>query len=190
MILKSKLKSAQRALLFTMNLNVRLLFQIGVSCLFIFQAFSAFQKYLEYPVVVQTSEEKISKDTKTVFHICKHGSGFDFQMAKELGYPAYYLFLGGISSANDIPTWKGKDSNLTYEKLADILFDKDFSNVEVNEETQRFFIFHHYYCLKTAIPTGKTLIVTTKSKSLRISPKHETTDLKITNCFKSKKIDS
>ena len=146
-----------------MNLNIRLLFQICASCLFIFQAFHAYQKYLEYPVVAQTFEEKISKTTKTVFHICKHASGFDFKKARELGYEGYSKFLGGVSNTTNIPTWKGKYNNLTYEKLADILFNKDFSNVEVNEETQSFLLFHHLYCLKTAVLFGKKLIDRTKN---------------------------
>ncbi len=162
-----------------MKLTIKLFFQIFASCMFIFQAFHAVQKYFDYPVVVQTSEEKISEDTKAIFHICKHSSGFDFSKAREWGYAAYSLFLGGRTSTTDIPTWKGSENNLTYEKLVDILFDKDFSNVEVNEETQSFFLFHDLYCLKTSLPNGKKLTVTTKSKALIISPKHETTDLRI-----------
>ena len=164
-----------------MNSRLKSIFQVLLTVIFIFQAYQAFQKYFKYPVVTQTSIEKIEKGTKTDFQICEHASLFDYHTANRLGYSAYYLFLVGMSRESEFPTWRGINGNLSYEILQDILIDNDFANVSVNEETAKSFIFHNKYCLETQLSSGKDLKISTTNKSLKIFLNHKSTDLRITN---------
>ena len=164
-----------------MKARLRVFFQIFASLFCMFQAFQAFKKYFEYPVVVQTSERARNADERALFYICETKFSFDYPLAKEFGYASFSSFLAGDLLGSEIPSWKGINGSSSYHELFKILLNNDFSQVKVNEDTEKMFIFHNGFCLKTFRTSKEMLEVATNSKALKIYPSHPLIDLKITN---------
>ena len=160
--------------------QLRILFQMCMTFIFLQQAVNAWQRYFDYPEVIQTSERIVGHDEKPSFRICsKHF--FNYSEARRNGYPSLSLFLGGGLQGSTIPTWKGNTGDLKFLNYSKKLFVFDYSRLEINVDYDKQFLFHHGFCLETSVLTEETLSVITKEKDLRIYPFHATTDLRITD---------
>ena len=163
-----------------LSAQLRVLFQIFATLIFLQQAFTAWQRYFVYPEVIETSEKFVTDDEKPSFLICSK-QFFNYSAARINGYPSFSLFLAGGLQETKIPTWKGNTGNLEFLNYSKNIFDFNYSGLDINADYDKIFLFHHGFCLDTSVLSEKTLIVKTKEKAVRIYPFHKSTDLRITD---------
>ena len=141
--------------------------------LFVIQFQQSIKKYLEFPVVVQTSTVPVKDLPTPTVYICQTEQ-FNFTEARTLGYDTLQRFVGGVLKRDNstyLFSWKGKEGNLTYEELENMLFVNDYTNMKVFPENgignpfslERSLMFPHGICMR---------VLYNKSKSLFVHAKH------------------
>ena len=94
------------------------------------------------------------------------------------GYYLRSMFLAGKKSNSTTPTWKGLNGNITFQDLQDQLYNKDFSNVEVDIESRLVYKFGKGFCLETK-GSKKEIKITSKESKLRVYFVHNTTNTQL-----------
>ena len=101
---------------------------------------------------------------------------FNYEKGKKYGYTSYTRLVKGHLDGSSIISWKGKDGNLTYHGLEDLLFDPDYKlrignkyainqMMSYNHTAERKFLFPHGDCRKMAdVPTKPTVGLETATK--------------------------
>ena len=158
------------------TLGLRAFITVCFSLIFMFQAYTSFNKYLEYPVVYQMSKISIDNIEHPWFYICPTHR-YHYQDSKENGYHLIADVMLGNLTGSKIPSWKGLKGDLSFWKLAEMLFTNDFTGVEISKSTEKVFLFHHGFCLKTSTPD---MWLSTNEASLTIFNVHPSSDLAIT----------
>ena len=113
-----------------------------------FKASQTIWKYLQYPVVIQTSTISLTDIPMIPYiYICPLLL-FDYDLAKTYGYQSMSSFLIGNIQGQTSPSWKGNLGNSSYTELRDLFFGMNFSEISVNgAKVEKVFLFHTGYCL-------------------------------------------
>ena len=140
------------------------------------QAQESLNKYFQKPVVVQKSWVKDIME-KPTFLVCFQ-SFFDYEKASQFGFGSRTDFLAGMTKNSTKPTWMGKNENSTYKEILDIVYEKDFSQVKMENATEVKYVFNYGYC-KQIKRMDKFLIITSGNKNMVVYLQHSSTDLKL-----------
>ena len=158
------------------KLGIKVVFQIGFTFMFMFQAYQSLNKYLEYPVVHQTSTISTASIEKPWFYICPTHRYY-YAESRNQGYHYSIDILMGQLKGSITPTWKGLHGNLTFKKLSGILFNKLHGGVNVTQTYEEVFLFFQGFCWKTYAPS---IGITTNEMDITIFYLHPTSDLAVT----------
>ena len=109
---------------------IRKIFQILATILFIYQLQQSIRKYFEYPVVIQTSQVPKESLLAPVIYICQ-ADQFNQAKSESLGYKNVVSFLSGTLHGTKKISWHGKDGNLTYKELEGIVFEYDYTKLQL-----------------------------------------------------------
>ena len=144
----------------------RTLFQLLTSGIFLYQIYSSFEKYLDKPIVQETSTVSIDDINKLpIIYICQDAQ-FDYAKASSNGYSTMLKFLVGNLDNSNVFTWTGKHGNQSFAKLQQFLYNVNYSSTFVHSSETRdkdyhftqyyndsIFIFPYGYCMKLRKPT-------------------------------------
>jgi hypothetical protein len=101
--------------------------------------------------VVQTSKVPIEDLPKPVVYICQ-ADQFNQTNAESFGYNLIKPFLEGMLIGRNTTSWHGKDGNLTYKELESIIFDYDYTKLQLigdyGGSQEYVFMPPHGICLK------------------------------------------
>ena len=103
---------------------------------------------------MQTSKVPIEDLPKLVVYICQ-ADQFNQTKAKSLGYGHIELFLNGMLNGTNTTSWHGKYGNLTHIELQSILFDYDYTKLELHKygsSIEYIFMVPHGICIKIKEP--------------------------------------
>jgi hypothetical protein len=146
--------------------NLRIFYHFAVLTIFLYQSKQSLNKYLEYPVVIQKSFSRIDRVEKPDIQVCYH-TFFDYDKAAEFGYDWRSQFLAGLLPNSTKPSWKGKHGNSTFQKIQDMVYFQDFSNVNVSQPYELIHIFGKGFCLQIK-GFRNNLTVTSHEKELKL----------------------
>ena len=132
------------------------------------------------PIVEQTSTISYETITQPIIYACQDNQ-FNYSSAKDIGYATKTSFSYGKTS-NGKFTWTGKNGNLTYKNLVNLLFGADYEsfafipseNWDDNNnriDTDKVFLNPYGFCMKL-LYTNKTVLIRSKlqTKVLLIDP--------------------
>ena len=131
---------------------IRKVFQTLTVILFIIQFQQSLKKYFEHHVVVQTSHVLVQDLQAPVVYICQ----FNYTKSESNGYKYITHFMAGHLMNTNTISWKGYYGNHTYKELEALLFDYDYSTLNLsinqiwgyNNTLQKKFMFPHGICMK------------------------------------------
>ena len=158
---------------------LRISYHFAVLSIFLIQSKQSLDKYLAYPVIIQKSFTNINMIEKPDIQVCYH-SFFDYEKAAEHGYSWRSKFLTGLLPNSTTPSWRGKNGNSTFQEIQHLIYEKDFSKVNVSKPNEPIYIFGKGFCLQVK-EFGNYLIVTTKEKNLKVYLVHKSTDERLTS---------
>ena len=145
---------------------------------FTIQEQESLYKYFQRPVVIQESWTNVGSIEKADLQVCIEGS-FHYEKAFEFGYYWLINYLIGMIPNSTKPTWMGIHQNSTFKEINNVVLDKDFSQISVNQPSKLSYEMDKFgFCLHTT-GTDDALQVTTKDKKLSIFIVHSSTDSKI-----------
>ena len=135
----------------------RLCFQLLALAIFIFQMIQSVVRYMQFPVVIQTSVLPLLEEHKLpVIYICQE-SQFSYLKANENGYKYFSDYLSGkIQNTNHLG-WMGSNESITAEELFHYLYETDYTDMltqefnnwlvpERNITENIKFLFPHGFC--------------------------------------------
>ena len=154
--------------------HIKTFYHVVVLAIFLIQSKQSLDKYLEYPVVIQKSTTSISKVKTPEIQVCYH-TFFDYEKSTEFGYDWRSKFLAGLLPNSTIPSWKGKQGNSNFQKIQELIYDKDFSNVTVSKPNELIYVFGKGFCRQVK-GFGRKLQVTSKEKEIKAYLVHKSTD--------------
>ena len=106
--------------------NLRVLIQLVAFGTFVFQMQNSVRKYLDKPVVQQTSTTSLDNIKKPLLYVCQDGQ-FNYTESKQNGYQDLNFFTSGYNDELKTYTWKGKHGKRTFKDLQELLFKSDYS---------------------------------------------------------------
>jgi hypothetical protein len=138
---------------------IRKLFQIIAFILFCIQVQQSVKKYFQFPVVVEKSTIPVEELPSPVVYICQDDQ-FNHSKARRHGYEYIMNFATGTMMNNKNVTWNGKDNDVTYQDLENMLFKNDYQTIlsNLSHTWQRIFLFPHGICLKLIGVSPKLLV--------------------------------
>ena len=156
---------------------IRIFYHLVAFTIFMIQAQKSLYKYFQYPVVIQESWANVITIKKPDLQVCIDGS-YDFGKASEYGYDSYSKFLAGMIPNSTRPTWKGIYQNSTYQEITNVLHERDFRKILLNQPSKLSYKIDKGFCLQTN-GIDEELKITTNDKNLRIFIVHRSTDSSI-----------
>ena len=165
----------------------RVCFQVLALMIFIFQMVQSVLRYLQFPIVMQTSVSPLTAEHKTpIVYVCQE-SQFSYLLANENGYKYFSDYLGGLIQKTEHLGWMGTNDNVTAEELFHILYETNYTDMTVEElnnwvEDKNIvtdsvkFLFPHGFCRELNYTDSyKFLIMKTFShrKILLIDPNRQ-----------------
>ena len=159
------------------KMNLRKIYHSIVFTIFTVQAFQSLNKYFQYPIVYQESSTTFDTIEKPTVQVC-FPNFFDFSKSKEFGYEWKTNLLTGMIPNTTRPSWKGLNGNLTFQRMRRVLYDKDFSKVDINTQSRLKYILLKGFCLQ-ANSIIKELTITSKERDLDVFLVHKSTDTRI-----------
>ena len=151
----------------------RMFYHLVAFTIFIIQAQESLYKYFQYPVVIHKSSANVDTIEKPLVKVCFQEL-FDYGKASEFGYDLYSKFFAGMIPNSTRPTWKGIFQNSTFQEINNILHQRDFSKITLNQPSRQSFAINEGFCLMTN-GLDDELEVTTKDKKLSIFIVHNST---------------
>ena len=153
---------------------IRKVFQTFTVILFIVQFQQSVRKYFEYPVVVQTSQVAVQDLQAPVVYICQDDQ-FNYTKSISNGYEFFTKFMAGIlMNTTSTITWNGYHGNHTYKELENLLFDYDYSKLDLSKNkkwvynnTLRF-IFPHGVCMKFLNVQSQPWLILKTAKKVKV----------------------
>ena len=154
---------------------IRKVFQTLTVILFIIQFHQSLKKYFEHPVVVQTSHVLVQDLQAPVVYICQDDQ-FNYTKSESNGYKYITHFMAGYLMNTSTISWKGYHGNHTYKELEALLFDYDYSTLNLsinqiwgyNNTLQKKFMFPHGICMKLLDVQSKPWIEVETTKKVRV----------------------
>ena len=132
------------------------------------------------PIVEQTSTISYDTITQPIIYVCQD-SQFNYSSAKDIGYESKTSFIYGKTSNGKL-TWAGKDGNLTYKTLVNLLFQANYESfsfissmnykdIHKHIDADEVFINPYGFCMKL-LHSNKTVSINSKlqTKVLLIDP--------------------
>ena len=111
----------------------RVCFQVLALMIFIFQMVQSVLRYLQFPIVMQTSVSPLTAEHKTpIVYVCQE-SQFSYLLANENGYKYFSDYLGGLIQKTEHLGWMGTNDNVTAEELFHILYETNYTDMTVEE---------------------------------------------------------
>ena len=107
---------------------MRILFQVLALGIFVFQMQNSIRKYIDKPVVSQSSVMTLDDIRKPVIYICQDAQ-FNYKIGEDNGYKYFTHYTVGHISAADNITWKGKFGNTTFQQLTELIFEYDYGTL-------------------------------------------------------------
>ena len=157
---------------------IRTIYHLAAFTLFIIQAQESLYKFFQDPVILQKSWTNVDSLQKPFVQIC-FLSYYDYEKAAKIGYPKYRTkFLAGMVQNSTLPTWKGIHQNHTFQELQNILFEKDYSHVEVSISKNPRYFLNKGFCLE-ANGTGEYMEIVATNTNLVVYLEHNSTDLRL-----------
>ena len=154
--------------------KLRGIYHLAVLIIFMNQAHQSLHKYFQYPIVTQTAKISIEDVEKPTVDVC-FGDPFDYEIAADHGYNRLSEFLVGKLGNSTSPTWNGVHGNLSFEQMQDLLYEKDFSKVELREHHDLTYRLGRGFCLYVH-GFDKSIKITTKEKDIKAFVVHDSTD--------------
>ena len=105
-------------------------------------------------VQFQTSKVPIEDLPQPIVYICQ-ADQFNQTNAESFGYNLIKPFLNGMLIGRNTTSWHGKDGNLTYKELESIIFDYDYTKLELHKygsSIEYIFMVPHGICIKIKEP--------------------------------------
>ena len=138
---------------------IRKLFQIIAFILFCIQVQQSVRKYFQFPVVVEKSTIPVEELPSPVIYICQDDQ-FNHAKARRHEYEYIMNFATGTMMNNKNVTWNGKNNDVKYQDLEDLLFENDYQTIlsHLSHTGQRIFLFPHGICLKLIDVSPKLLV--------------------------------
>jgi hypothetical protein len=155
----------------------RIFYHLVAFTIFMIQAQQSMKKYFQQPVVIQHSRASIDIIEKPEIKVCS-GTPFKYGKASEYGYSLDSKFLVGMIPNSTTPTWKGIYQNSTFNELSNVLRDRNFSKISLNQPSKLSFEFGKGFYLNT-IGIDTELKITSKDKLLVIYIVYRSTDPRI-----------
>ena len=126
------------------------------------------------PIVEQTSTVPYASITQPIIYVCQDNQ-FNYVTAKDIGYPTKTDFTYGITLDRKL-TWTGKNGNLTYETLVNLLFEADYESFTMVASEKlidgskrigadKVFLNPYGFCMKL-LHTNKTVSIESRYKTL------------------------
>ena len=152
------------------------LFQLFAFGLFVYQLQNSIGKYTSRPIVHQTSTTTFDEIKKPYIYICLDNQ-FNYAQARDLGYSKLTDFTMGRLKPSEY-SWNGKDGNLSFRNVVDLLFDSNYINTmslhsntgEINDwvkpELQEINISPFGSCLNILPSRAETMIASTNRSTL------------------------
>ena len=103
---------------------------------------------------------------------------FDYGKSSKLGYEWETTFLTGLVPNLTHPTWKGISGNLTFKKAQQLMYNSDFSKVDINKQNKFIYILGKGYCLQSD-DIGEELHIISEEKNLDVYLVHSSTTSQI-----------
>ena len=92
---------------------------------------NSIKKFIDGPVIQQTSQTKFDKIKKPVIFICQDGQ-FNYTEASSYGYDKLTYYSFGVAGY-PIISWKGKYGNRTFKDLQQSIYPTDYSNTKTTQ---------------------------------------------------------
>ena len=136
---------------------VKVIFQIVAFGIFVYQMQNSIRKYIERPIVQQTSTVRFDEIKEPIQYVCQRGQ-YNKSKAKEFGYAKFLDFMKGIlDNDNDHVSWSGKNGNKSFNELQQILFNYNYTNLKIFQYINRkkletkindtVFVFPQGFCI-------------------------------------------
>lgn len=145
--------------------TMRKLFQAFAFGIFLFQMQNSLMKYISRPIVQLTSKTVLSNIDKPIIYLCQNGQFHNIK-SQRYGYDYLTDFIGGTLNDNTKSfTWKGKDGSTTFQDLAEVLFDYNYTDIDVGEyydsewieyDLEMEFMAGYGFCLNTKLLSPNT----------------------------------
>ena len=156
---------------------VKIIYHLVAFIIFMIQARESLNKYFQNPVVVQKLWKKDDNMEKPDLLVCFQ-SFFDYTKASQFGFGSRTDFLAGMTKYSTKPTWTGQNENSTFKEILDIVYEKDFSQVKIENATEVKYVFNHGYCKQINI-MDKHIRITSGNKNMVVYLQHSSTDPKL-----------
>ena len=151
--------------------TLRIIVQVVAFGTFVFQMQNSVRKYVDKPVVQQTSTTNLDNTEKPLIYICQDGQ-FNYTQSKLHGYTDMTYFTNGYNDDLDNYTWKGKYRNRTFKDLQELLFnskDPNFVAAVGNSweeiETEKMYLAAFGYCTKVQLQGNYIYLQATQKSS-------------------------
>ena len=154
--------------------NLRVLVQLVAFGTFVFQMQNSVRKYLDKPVVQQTSTTSLDNIKKPLLYVCQDGQ-FNYTESKQNGYQDLNFFTSGYNDKLKTYTWKGKHGNRTFKDLQELLFNSDYSDFVAatgNEDVpwehadkEKVYLAAFGYCMKVQLQGNYMYLQATQKSS-------------------------
>ena len=167
------------------NLYIKLfkLFAVGI---FLYQIHHSILKYYNKPVVKQSVTKSLHNAETPAVYVCEVGQ-FNYSQAEKFGYGGTTKFAIGLLMEKDRNlTWMGQFGNLTFQQLQELIYDYDYSNLEVKSsqtgdkwdweknEPYEVFLSPFGFCMKLGdIEQYTEIKLTRRSLIIFVDPKKE-----------------
>ena len=152
---------------------------------------NSLSKYLEGPIIQQTSFQTFDKITLPIIYACQD-SQFNFKKARNYGYSYIVSFLTGVLDGSDTISWNGKYGNRTFKELQNELFESDYSNAsavtiqwngghstKVAQEYEMIFVPPYGYCMELKQPKDGIIVKSTKQTIVLLVDPSKINDIRI-----------
>ncbi len=154
--------------------NLRTFLQLIAIIIFLYQMQNSIRKYLEKPLVEQTSFVTFDKINKPVIYICQDDQ-FNYTLAKMYGYKSMNQFtFGELENLNTTKiTWNGGHENKTYADLQSSLFRPNYTEYptifmndhdEAVENKDMVYLVPLGFCLRIT-NSNRFMLIRTNEKS-------------------------
>ncbi len=158
---------------------LKIAFQVVAFGIFVYQMQNSIRKYTERPIVRLESTVKYEEIKEPIHYLCQEGQ-FNFSKSKEFGYDHFPDFMKGILENTDHASWNGKNENTTFQKLQEILFDYNYTGLNMqtknkditeweDKKYELFFISPRGFCMNFGgINSGRSRVHSVKETSFFI----------------------